>query len=140
MDNIVEAYKDVFNRLDKDHLHLVETLYAPDIVFRDPIHRIEGMEALVGYFRQLYQDLLSCEVTYGAAIENPGEAMVPWVMTLRHRKLNGGRPFEVAGVSVLHHREKIYAQEDYFDIGAMVYEQIPVLGAVVRWVKRRLQP
>ena len=139
MEHIVETFKNVFNRMDKDHIHLVETLYTPDIVFRDPIHQIEGIGAMQQYFRQLYQDLLSCEVTYGQEIVAPGEAMIPWVMTLRHRRLNGGRPFEVAGVSALQYGDKIHAQQDYFDVGAMVYEQIPLLGAVVRWIKRRLQ-
>ena len=33
---------------------------------------------------------------------------------------------------------KIYYHRDYFDMGAMVYEQLPLLGRIVRKIKQRL--
>lgn len=33
---------------------------------------------------------------------------------------------------------KVCLHRDYFDLGAMLYEQLPLLGAVVRTIKGRL--
>jgi len=42
----------------------------------------------------------------------------------------------VPGVSVIHFGEKVTAQRDYFDVGAMLYERLPLIGWLLRWVKR----
>ena len=34
--------------------------------------------------------------------------------------------------------DKVYYQQDQYDLGAMIYEHIPVIGPVVRFLKRRL--
>ena len=32
----------------------LETIYEPGIIFRDPVHRIEGLEALSEYMHTMY--------------------------------------------------------------------------------------
>lgn len=43
MSQPVETFKSVFNRLDRSSLHLLDELYADDVEFRDPLHRIRGL-------------------------------------------------------------------------------------------------
>ena len=64
-------------------------------------------------------------------------AYVKWVMHFRHPRL-GNRLISVRGVSHLKYGEKIEYHEDFYDMGAMLYEQLPVLGNVTRWLKLRL--
>jgi hypothetical protein len=60
-------------------------------------------------------------------------------MTFASPRLNGGRDVEVDGSSVLAICEdRITYQRDYYDLGAMVYEQLPVLGAVIRHIRGRM--
>jgi hypothetical protein len=44
----------------------------------------------------------------------------------------------VPGVTLLRFGDRITHQRDHFDAGALVYEHVPLLGALVRLVKRRL--
>ncbi|MCT7655735.1 hypothetical protein MBH78_16005 [Oceanimonas sp. NS1] len=53
-------------------------------------------------------------------------------------RLNGGRPVTVPGVSHLCFADSIYYHRDFFDLGAMLYEQLPLLGKGIRALKRRL--
>ena len=32
----------------------------------------------------------------------------------------------------------LFERRDYFDAGNLLYEHLPVLGAAIRWLKRRL--
>ena len=60
------------------------------------------------------------------------------VVMPEHRKVGGGEPIILDGVSVFKYEEgKAVYQRDYFDLGAMIYEKVPVLGSVVRWIKKR---
>ena len=34
--------------------------------------------------------------------------------------------------------DKVEVHEDFYDMGAMLYEQLPVLGNVTRWLRMRL--
>ena len=34
--------------------------------------------------------------------------------------------------------DKVYRHRDYFDAGALLYEHVPLLGRVIRWLKRRM--
>ena len=67
--------------------------------------------------------------------------MAPWTMTLTAEGLNGGEPVSVIGISHLTFDEKtdlVIYHRDYFDMGAFIYEQVPVLGSIVRMIKRKL--
>jgi hypothetical protein len=44
----------------------------------------------------------------------------------------------VRGVSHLKISDKIDYHEDFYDMGAMLYEQLPLLGSVTRWLRLRL--
>ena len=63
-----------------------------------------------------------------------------WTMTFSHPRLRGGAPVTVEGATRLAFDEegKVCLHRDYFDLGAMLYEQLPLLGAVVRTLKGRL--
>jgi hypothetical protein len=59
------------------------------------------------------------------------------MMHFKHPKL-GNRLISVRGVSHLQISDKIDFHEDFYDMGAMLYEQLPLLGNVTRWLKLRL--
>ena len=55
-----EALFDVFNRLDRDTLHLLDEVYAHDVVFIDPAHEVRGLPALKAHMAGLYDGVLEC--------------------------------------------------------------------------------
>ncbi len=62
-------------------------------------------------------------------------------MHLSHKRLNGGKPITLDGNSVItldpQTKQAIY-HRDYFDLGEFIYEQVPVLGFVIRKLKAYL--
>jgi hypothetical protein len=59
-------------------------------------------------------------------------------MTFSHSGLNGGKPVQVRGVTLIRFTDRIYYHEDFFDLGAMLYQHVPVLGSVIRYLNNRL--
>jgi hypothetical protein len=59
------------------------------------------------------------------------------MMHFRHPGL-GDRLISVRGVSHLQINDKIDYHEDFYDMGAMLYEQLPLIGTVTRWLRLRL--
>ncbi|BBI47777.1 hypothetical protein HORIV_01980 [Vreelandella olivaria] len=70
-----------------------------------------------------------------------GPASVRYLdMTFIHPRLAGGKPVEVEGCSALTFADdgRVQRHRDYFDAGAMLYEQLPLMGSAIRWLKKRL--
>lgn len=130
----------LYQQLDKQQLHRLPEVYAEQVVFTDPAHCIEGLAALGDYFAALYQRLAYCRFVITSQQQQGLQAWLGWTMTFSHPRLRGGEPVTVEGATRLEFDEagKVCQHRDYFDLGAMLYEQLPLLGPVVRAIKMRL--
>lgn len=136
----MKEFLDMYQNLNKDNLHLLEPFYTVNVQFIDPVHEIQGLEQLTAYFAALYQNVESINFSFHNALEGIGECYVQWDMTFIHSKLAGGRPITCAGATFLRSDDngRVFHHRDCFDLGAMVYEQIPLLGRAINSIKRRL--
>ena len=138
MTTSVAVFKDTFHRLDAHSLHLLDELYNDRVVFQDPFRRIEGLPALRHYCGALYRDTISSSVVFEEECIGQDAAMLSWTLSFRHTRLNHGALIQVPGVSHLRYRDKVHYHRDYFDGGALLYEHVPLLGSLVKAVKRRM--
>lgn len=135
----IKSVGDIYQQLSKANLHTLEDVYHPDVVFEDSAHRIEGWQALKHYFETLYTNVHTCQFDIKEYQQVDDTGFLTWLMTLEHPKLRNGTPVHVRGVSHLKMQEgKVIYHRDYFDLGEMLYEHLPVLGMVIKGIKRRL--
>ena len=116
-------------------------VYDEQIIFVYPVAEHEGLLALRRYFQNLMKNCRSCK--FDMTIHRLGSctAFITWAMSFEHAQLRGGKPIVVDGVSQLDIAgDKIVKQRDYYDMGAMIYENVPVLGFVVAGLRRRIVP
>ena len=112
------------------------TVYSEDIVFIDPAHEVHGLEQLVTYSQSMYDNVIECRFEFTGLIESERSAVLTWNMVLQHPKLNKGKTIEVPGCSHVEFNEHhITYHRDYFDLGAMIYERVPLLGSIIRKIK-----
>lgn len=128
----------VYQTLSINNLDLLDTIYHADIIFIDPLHKVEGIDDLHTYFESLYQNLLMCEFVIDNVIYAGDEAAIYWTMTYQHQKLNKGKIVKVCGSSHIKGQEdKVTYHRDYLDLGAMLYEQLPLFGKLTKWIKAK---
>ncbi|MGO1500881.1 MAG: nuclear transport factor 2 family protein, partial [Marinobacter sp.] len=121
---------------DKGNLDKLSAVYSEDIRFQDPLGTVEGLDALTQYFAGAYVNVISCHFAFEDALIQNSFATIPWVMHLRHKRMRGGKEIQVDGISRVEVRcGKICYHRDYFDAGQMLYENLPVVGGVIRWIK-----
>jgi hypothetical protein len=126
----------VYQKLSTNNLSLLATIYHEKVTFIDPMHQVEGYENLFQYFKSLYQNLSSCEFIINDVIWQRDQASLFWTMTYQHPKLNKGELVTVLGTSHIKGQDdKVIYHRDYLDLGAMLYEQLPVLGKLTKWIK-----
>ena len=135
--SLIERLKDNFSDLHQTDWSKLGDIYAEDVVFKDPVHEVRGLVSLEDYFTSMCSDLTDCRFEYLDEVVTERAAYVKWAMHFKHPRL-GNRLISVRGVSHLKFGNKIEYHEDFYDMGAMLYDQLPVLGNVTRWLKMRL--
>ena len=133
----VERFKSYFRILHESDLSQLRDLYSEEVLFKDPVHEISGLVELEDYFTSVCADLSDCRFEYLNEMVTDHAAYVKWMMHFKHPRL-GNRLISVRGVSHLKISDKIDYHEDFYDMGAMLYEQLPLIGNVTRWLRLRL--
>ena len=138
--NTIAEIKNAWACFDSAALDRLEPLYAPDVRFIDPAGEINGREALFSHLRHQCKDLIECRFEFDSEMEtiNGNQACLVWNMILRHRKIGGGREHVTRGTSLMRFDETVVFHRDWFDLGEMVYEHLPILGSLTRMVKSKL--
>ncbi|HDU8575530.1 TPA: nuclear transport factor 2 family protein [Vibrio diabolicus] len=135
----IQSVGNIYQKLNKANLHLLKDVYHQDVVFEDAAHRLEGWPALSDYFTSLYANVISCDFVIHEHQQVRDTGFLTWTMELQHPKLQKGAPILVNGVSHLKFSEgQVIYHRDYFDLGEMLYENLPLLGSVVKTIKQRL--
>ncbi|WOT05761.1 nuclear transport factor 2 family protein [Shewanella youngdeokensis] len=137
-DDIIDRFVYIYQKLNKDNLQLLPHIYSEQVRFSDPLHKIAGLSSLSEYFHSLYQNVESIDFVIHDVVRDSNRAALKWTMNLVHPKLNSGNVFSVEGVSLLTYSDKVSLHQDYFDLGAMLYEQLPFVGGLIGFVKSRV--
>jgi len=136
--DVVGRLQTVFQELRGDSVALLDDVYAADVVFEDPLHRVAGLDALKAYFRRLYAEVEAIRFSFESVVAAPGEAMLTWTMYMKHGRLRSGEELALPGATHIRFAERVHYHRDYFDAGALLYERLPVLGTVIRAIRRRV--
>lgn len=137
-----QRIEQVFNQLRADNLHILDEFYHPDLHFLDPVGEMKGLANMKSYYAHMYKNVKQINFDFEHHIADGPNHMATWTMTYEVDALNGGRPISMKGVSDIRFDEQtnlVIYHRDYFDMGAMVYEYVPVLGAAVRYLKKRFE-
>ena len=140
MSDFLRRFATEFAALDAGNLARLGELYSDDVLFRDPLHEVRGLPALQRYFAEMYANVDRLDFDFhGFDQVAEGEGYLRWTMSYRHPRLAAGQLIRVEGCShLLWSDGKVHRHRDYFDAGALLYEHLPVLGSLIRWLKRRL--
>jgi len=138
--NQMEKFIDTYRHLTQTNLDGLGEIYAEDIIFIDPAHEISGLRSLTAYFTALYQNITSPTFRFKHHLLSGGDAYVQWEMDFSHPGLNRGRTITVPGTSYLRFSDsgKVFYHRDYFDLGMLLYEQLPLFGKLFTAIKRRI--
>jgi len=134
--------RSTFNGLRQDTLSLLDAFYDPSIVFEDPVGKIEGLKGMKKYYENMYKNVQEIRFDFvDEVVQGPAHVAV-WEMHLKAKGLNGGEEVILLGNSLIKFDSgsgKVIYHRDYFDMGEMVYEHIPVLGTIIRAIRKRFE-
>ena len=138
MNTKLTQFKNNYQDLNKDTLHLIDEMYDSNIIFKDPLHHIQGVNQLKTYFEHMYENVNAIHFSFTDEFIKEEQAVLLWQMTYQHKRIKGGQAVKVNGSSHLRFKEKCYYHRDYFDAGELLYEHLPILRGFIRAIKKRV--
>jgi ketosteroid isomerase-like protein len=129
---------DLFEQLQRADIERLDQFYARDAHFKDPFNEVVGLAAVQAVFRHMYVALDEPRFRVRDIIVQGDQCFLSWDFTFRFKRLRQGLQ-TVRGGSQLQLDEigLITLHRDYWDAAEELYEKLPLLGALMRWLKRR---
>ena len=138
VENLLEEFKRCYESFGQHSLEKLDQIYAENVVFIDPLHHIHGKRQLKAYLRNLCQNLSECRFEFAEEIVSDNRVCFKWQMHYRHLSIKNNQELVLPGMSLISFSDKIDSHEDYYDMGAMVYEHIPLVGSAINLIKSRM--
>lgn len=130
----------VFEGLTQESLATLGELYAPDAYFRDPFNEVRGVAAILQIFADMYTRLADCRFHILETVADDRGAVLTWDLRFRFRSLQRETQQTIHGASHLKFDAtgRIAYHRDYWDAADELYAKLPLIGALMRYLKRRM--
>jgi steroid delta-isomerase len=115
-------------------------LYDAQAFFKDPFNEVHGLPAIQAIFDHMFQSLAAPRFKVLDVLVDGRQCFLSWDFEfgLRGRP---GQPQRIHGSSHLRFGAdgRVVYHRDYWDAAEELYEKLPLLGGLLRLIKRRLR-
>jgi ketosteroid isomerase-like protein len=137
-DPAVQRIVAFFEGLSPADLPRMAAIYTEDALFKDPFNQVAGVAAIQRTFEHMFVSLDGPRFVIRDAIVQGNQCFLSWDFIFRMKRFSreeqvvrGGSHLRLAADG------RISEHRDYWDVAEELYEKLPVLGALMRWLKRR---
>lgn len=134
----VQRIVERFENLAEADLARLSEVYTPDARFKDPFNAVQGVPAIEGIFRHMFVALVAPRFVIRDVVVEGDQCFLTWDFLFRMRRyareeqcIHGGSHLRLAADG------RIEWHRDYWDAAEELYEKLPVVGALMRWLKAR---
>ena len=128
-----------FEKLTPDSVAQLPDLYDGQARFKDPFNEVQGLTEIERIFRHMYVALDGPHfVITGQLVDGP-QAFLTWEFRFRFKRFDTQTLQVVRGGShiVFNDQGLVSLHRDYWDAAEELYEKLPVVGGLMRWLKKR---
>jgi ketosteroid isomerase-like protein len=135
----LQAVAAFFESLSPADLDRIGDLYAPDARFKDPFNEVQGLGAIRAIFAHMFEALHEPHFVVTGGFAQGDEAFLTWDFVFRFKRFDSQKVQTVRGATHLRFAPdgRVTLHRDYWDAAEELYEKLPVVGGLMRWLKRR---
>jgi hypothetical protein len=128
-----------FETLTPDSVSQIKNLYAPSARFKDPFNDVKGISDIERILKHMYVALEQPRFIVLEQVVDGDQAFLTWEFRFKFRRFDTHTEQVVLGTThlVLDEQGQISLHRDYWDAAEELYEKLPVVGSLMRWLKKR---
>ena len=126
----------VMEGLTRDRLDTLAEAYAPDARFVDPFNDVTGIEAIRRVFAHGFRQCPGMSFSVSSRAIDGDRGLLRWRMCCGEEA--GALAIDGMTEVTLDADGRVIEHVDHWDPAAQLYERVPLLGGLMRLVRRRL--
>ena len=136
LDDLIEFFHD----LTPESVARFPEFYSADAYFKDPFNEVRGVAAIQRIFAHMFEQVGEPRFIVTEKVVDDGGATLMWTFSFRSVRRAGGETQVIRGVSHLKFDAagKVSYHRDYWDAAEELYMKLPVLGMLMRGLRRVL--
>jgi limonene-1,2-epoxide hydrolase len=138
-DPAVARLIDFFEQMQPADLARLEAVYTAEAHFKDPFNDVRGPAAIRAIFEHMYATLEAPRFVIHDVLVQDTQCFLNWDFVFRVRSwprqeltIRGASHLKLAADG------RIAEHRDYWDAAEELYEKLPGVGLLMRWLRRRM--
>ena len=128
-----------FETLTPQTLTGLADIYAADAHFKDPFNDVQGLDAIRRIFAHMFVALRQPCFVITRQVTQGDDCFITWDFYFYLGNYRRGVEQKIAGAThlVFDAEGRVRVHRDYWDAAEELYEKLPLVGSLMRWLKRR---
>lgn len=126
-----------FEKIDTDSVGQLAQVYSADVFFKDPFNEVRGLPDVVQIFSHMFEQVDSPRFVVTNHVLQGDQAFLTWDFLFRMKRFSTAEQC-IRGATHLRFGPdgKANFHRDYWDAAEELYEKLPLLGSLMRGLKR----
>lgn len=126
-----------YETLTLESLAQLGAVYAPDASFTDPFNAVHGHAAILAIFERMFVQVDAPRFVVTSSIGQGNQAFLTWEFRFHLRRYRHDEQCIQGATQVFFDQQgRVASHRDYWDAAGELYEKLPVIGILMRWLKR----
>lgn len=129
-----------YENLSPASLASVADIYAAEATFQDPFNAVQGLPAIRRVFDDMFENLHEPRFRVTRTVAQGDEAFLVWDFRFRFKRWSSATEQHIEGTTHVRFDAQglIIMHRDYWDAAGELYTKLPVIGTLMRWLRRRI--
>ena len=134
LERVIDFYETIDPATLAGRLALV---YASDASFKDPFNEVSGLAPIEHIFAHMFEQVQAPRFVVVTSVQQGADAFLTWQFRFRMKRFSSA-PQCILGAShlVFDAAGMVQAHRDYWDPAEELYEKLPLLGTLMRMLKK----
>lgn len=128
-----------YETLDQSAIARISQVYRDDAFFKDPFNQVSGAAEIARIFEHMFVQVDAPRFVVLEAVEQDRVAFLTWEFRFRMKRFDTVTLQVIRGATHLQFADdgRVQHHRDYWDAAEELYEKLPLLGGLMRWLKRQ---
>ena len=140
MGDAAQRFKAYWEGLTREGVAHIGEHYTEDAYFRDPFNQVRGLAQLKRVFDHMFESLHEPRFQILEVVEQGASGFFIWDFTFRVKAWKPEVTRTIHGSSHVRFAPdgRVSYHRDYWDAAGELYAKLPVIGALMRWLAKKM--
>jgi ketosteroid isomerase-like protein len=126
-----------FESISQENTVDLKQIYTEDVFFKDPFNEVNGIQHVITIFDHMFHQLDQPRFVVTTHVHQGDQAFLTWDFLFKMKRFNRNEQC-IRGASHIRFAAdgRVSYHRDYWDVAEELYEKLPLIGSIMRGLKK----